>query len=409
MEAAMRVMGAGLAFCFRGVNAFVLGKQHLLAGTATRDVQQMVRNTGGLHATSSLTPYLSLFNRSPRFEHSELDRELREKRSLARIRCVRGTIYIQPRDWIPAFLAATRRRNVRQTAELARRSGISDRRYAELSEEIVAVLAGTLMAAVSIRSALGLRREISSALYRMCDEGILLREHGEQGWKDRTVYYRLFREAFPGVELGPIGETEAMAAVVEQYLRCFGPASKVDIAWWTGFGKSEVDRAVTSLGPRLAQVALSESGRSGLLLQEDVENLVRTPLPDSLPISLLPLLDGYLMGYRERERYLRPEHRDFVFDRGGNATSTVLFNGAIIGVWDWEERPRPVVKVHYLERVNKGSRALVEEEARRIGRFLCGEDVEVVICETMAPLVTRSAGGFQSPLKEAGQRGGAGA
>jgi hypothetical protein len=291
-----------------------------------------------------------------------------------------------------------------QTAELARQAGISERRYAALSAKIAEVLAGRSMTAASIRSALGVRKEISSVLYRMCDEGILLRDQGEQGWKDRSVYYRLFREVLPEVELGSIGETEAMAAVVEQYLRCFGPASEGDIVWWTGFAKSEVQRAVGVLAHRVIRVPLAEDGRPALLLQDDLESLERTQLPERPLVSLLPLLDGYLMGFRERARYLRPEHRDFVFDRGGNVTSTVLLNGNIVGVWDWEEEPRPVVKVHYLVRVNRESRALVEEEARKVGRFLCGQDVDFILCGTMSPLVARTAGGFQSPLKGMGRR-----
>jgi hypothetical protein len=155
----------------------------------------------------------------------------------------------------------------------------------------------------------------------------------------------------------------------------------------------------------LIHVSLAEDVRPALLLREDVETLDATRSPERPHISLLPLLDGYLMGYRERDRYLRPEHRDFVFDRGGNVTSTILVNGAIVGVWDWEEEPRPVVKVHYLVRVPREARALIGEEAHRVGRFLSGHDVEVFPCVSMAPLVARSAGGFQSPLKGMGRRG----
>lgn len=392
-------MSAKPSFPFHIVNPFLLRKQHLHPETRIPDVLQIARDAGGLHATVSTTPYLSLWARSPGFERASLDRELGETRALARIRCVRGTIYVQPRDWIPAYLAATRRRNTAQTVNLARRSGITERRYERLSADIAAILAGTSMRVASIRRALGFEGDLSAVLYRMCDEGILLRGQGGQGWKDRGVHYRLFPEVFPEVGLASIGEAQAMAAVVEQYLRCFGPACEGDIAWWTGFGKSEVRRALTEIGPRLVHVHLGEDGRPGLMLQEDVESLGTVQSREGPLISLLPLLDGYLMGYRERDRYLRPEHRDFVFDRGGNVTSTVLVNGEIAGVWDWEEKPRPVVKVHYLVRVSREARTLIEEEAKRLGRFLSGQDVEVSLCESMAPLVARTAGGFQSPLK----------
>jgi hypothetical protein len=394
-------MAGRLTFSFATVNAFLLRKQHLDPATRIPDVVQIARDSAGLHSTSGLTPYLSLFNRSPRFERAELDRELRERRSLARIRCIRGTIYIQPREWIPAFLAATRRRNTAQTVNLSRYSGVTDRQYASLSGEIAAVLAGKPMTAGAIRSALSLQGEISSTLYRMCDEGILLREQGEQGWKDRSVYYRLFREVFPEVRAVSIEETEAVAAVVEQYLRCFGPASEADIAWWSGFGRSEVRGALAALKSRWTLVGLGEDRRPAMLLKEDVEGLAAMRPREGPIVCLLPLLDGYLMGYRERDRYLRPEDRDFVFDRGGNATSTILVDGAVVGVWDWEEDPRPVVKIHHLSKVSKDVHARIEEEARRMGRFLVGREADLLRCQSMAPLDTRPAGGFQSPLRKA--------
>jgi len=392
-------MASRLTFSIATVNAFLLRKQHLAPATRIPDVVQIARDAGGLHSTSGWTPYLSLFNRSPHFEPTELDRHLRDRRSLARIRCVRGTIYIQPREWIPAFLAATRRRNTAQTVNLSRYSGITDRRYASLSAKIAAALTGTPMTAAAIRSALGLQGEISSTLYRMCDEGILLREKGEKGWRDHSVCYRLFSEAFPEVRVTSIGETEAMAAVVEQYLRCFGPASETDIAWWTGFGKPEVRGALAALESRWIHVGLGEGRRLALLLEEDVEGLAATRPREGPLVSLLPLLDGYLMGYRERDRYLRPEDRAFVFDRGGNVTSTILVDGAVVGVWDWEEDPRPVVKFHYFSKVSEDLHARIEEEARRMGRFLVGRETELLRCESMAALHTRPAGGFQSPLK----------
>ena len=36
------------------------------------------------------------------------------------------------------------------------------------------------------------------------------------------------------------------------------------------------------------------------------------------------MLDPYLMGYKDRERYLDPRFKDFVFDRSGNVTNTIV-------------------------------------------------------------------------------------
>ena len=39
------------------------------------------------------------------------------------------------------------------------------------------------------------------------------------------------------------------------------------------------------------------------------------------------------MGYRDRGRFLDPEHRTKLFDRAGNAVLTVWVNGRLVGAW----------------------------------------------------------------------------
>ena len=41
-------------------------------------------------------------------------------------------------------------------------------------------------------------------------------------------------------------------------------------------------------------------------------------------MSLLAALDPYTMGFGRRARLLDPDRQDFVYDRGGNATSLAL-------------------------------------------------------------------------------------
>jgi hypothetical protein len=150
-------MASDPRFDFGVVNKFLLGKQHLALESTIADVVQIARDACGLHATSATTPYLSVFARSPGAGPKALSQEL-ERRTLAKIRCVRGTIYIQPRDWIPAFVAATRRRNTAQTSEYARQAGISERRHTPPHPRLLP-LAGRGMTAASIRREMGFKGE----------------------------------------------------------------------------------------------------------------------------------------------------------------------------------------------------------------------------------------------------------
>jgi hypothetical protein len=99
------------------------------------------------------------------------------------------------------------------------------------------------------------------------------------------------------------------------------------------------------------------------------------PVPP-LSVNLLPTLDPYVMGYRDRRRFLAPEHYDQVFDQAGNAFATIWVNGQVVGVWRELEA---AIELLLLWDVGGEALALLEAEAKRLGRFLTGGDVEIVI------------------------------
>jgi len=73
------------------------------------DILQIVRDISGLHATSPTMPYLSLFARTLDFAEEQLDEELYIKRNLAKIRCMRKTVYILPKEMILTAYSATKK------------------------------------------------------------------------------------------------------------------------------------------------------------------------------------------------------------------------------------------------------------------------------------------------------------
>ena len=113
-------------------------------------------------------------------------------------------------------------------------------------------------------------------------------------------------------------------------------------------------------------------------------------------VNVLPSLDPYMMGYRDRDRYLHPKHYKMVFDRSGNATSIILLDGQVVGIWDLEE---PLVKIYYLKDVGRDVRKKVRTRASDMGKFITGMPVQIKVCDSMVPLPNRTAGSFMSPLK----------
>ena len=382
------------------VNLFCLQKHHLTDDAKIDDIVQITNDTGGQHATGSTTPYLSLFARTPNFARDDLDEELYVKRTLGKIRCVRGTVYVLTRQMIPIAFSATRRTGELASERYAQFLGVTKAQYEETSQRILEILKGRGLATREIKKALKTGLNVSAIVNLMCDQGLLIRGKAKAGWRSNTHTYYPFHEYFPDVDLNVLEEAEAKRLLVRRYLASFGPVTDNDFAWWAGFPKGEVVQILDSLRDEITQVEISGVAGRYVMLSADVGLMQSTKLPRGHAVNLLPALDPYLMGYRERERYLDHEYCDRVFDRGGNATSTILLDGRIAGVWDFVEKPRPQVKLHLFGEVERDVLDEIYEKAQAMGRFMADREAEVKECESMVPLPSRNAGGFMSPLRD---------
>ena len=381
------------------VNLFILNKQHLTPVSKGEDVVQIVKDVGGLHATSSTTPYLSLYMRCSQFVKEDLEVELYDKRTLGKVRCVRKTIYIQPKDRIPIVWKPTARQVIPESKGFMTNRGVTEEVYDRLSADILQMLRGREKTAAEIKATLKTDADVSSILYFMCDQGLLIRGRSVKGWRDRRHRYALFGDYFPDLQLEKFEESEAITILVSLYLASYGPASEVDIAWWTGLGKTKVRQALKELEDQLVEVSIPEIGEGFFVLQADMKQVEAVKPPREPVISLLPYLDPYLMGYKQRERYLDQEHYDLVFDRSGNATSVILVDGKVIGVWDFEDSEEPLAKVFLFQEIGKILREEILVEAERLGEFIAEAKVKVKECDSMVPLTERTAGSMMSPLK----------
>lgn len=219
------------------------------------------------------------------------------------------------------------------------------------------------------------------------------------GWKSNTHSYYLFKEYFKDVDLTRISDQKAHSLLIKKYIAAFGPVTENDIVWWTGFRKIDVRRALEDINDSISEFEIKELGKEYLVLKSDLKKIKNSKQKANLEIKLLPQLDPYLMGYKERERYLDLKIYDYIFDRSGNVTSTILLDGRIIGVWDIEPGRQSIIKTHVFNKVSKEIYEKINQNAKEMGKFIFGNEVKVNNCKEMTPLTERTAGGFMSPLK----------
>ncbi len=375
----------------------MLSKQRLAGERADQNLVETVKAIGGLHAINAITPYLSLFARVKNFEREQLDNELYLKRNLGKIRYVRTTVHILPKDFIPTALVATKTITLPASQAYLQFLGIFQKQYTETSNQIIEILKGKKgMTTKQIKQQLQIATNVSAIVNLMCDQGLLIRGEPQKSWKSNMHTYYLLNEYFPDVELNTINEKDAKKAVILQYLASFGPVTENDISWWSGFPKNQTKPIIEELKDEITYVTISGIDKTYLMLSPDKLALKSTRTVENHIVNMLPILDPYLMGYKDRERYLDSTHYNYVFDRGGNATATILVDGKVIGVWDFEDL---FIKIFFSNPPETDILKKVYAKARSIGDFISGKEVKVKECKSMIPLTKRTAGGFLSPLK----------
>lgn len=124
-----------------------------------------------------------------------------------------------------------------------------------------------------------------------------------------------------------------MDAVVLLHLRSHGPATRHDVAWWSGLGLREVDAALARLGERV-----TARGGPDDLTYWDVADGVPRPVRD-VGTRLLAEFDALMCGYdpKGRGRFLTPEqHATLWNQKNGLVRPPLLHAGRIAGWWQAE-------------------------------------------------------------------------
>jgi hypothetical protein len=376
----------------------MLHKHHLRAESAGGDVTGVLDDLLGLHATVARSPYLQLWARIRAFTPHQLDALLDDGRA-AKVACMRRTLFIESAELVPLVFAATRSLSFRGRGRFLAARGLTPDRYEHVAARIKAALEGRALDARQLRDFVAVREPLPPVIIVMCDEGRLARWKGTGGWQSGRPTYRRFEEALPTVRLDAWDEGAARRELIARYVRRYGPVRERDIAWWTGLGKAAVSEAVASL-PCLVHAAVEGLEGAFLIHEAEVSDGQRPAVPPTREVALLPVLDPYLQGYRDRERCLEPRHHPFVVDRGGNVTSVILVDGRVAGVWDLVTKPSPELRLLFFDSPGASARRRLGALAAELAGFLAGAAIPVAEFTHMQPLASGSPGRFLSPLRD---------
>ena len=379
------------------INHFILHKQHLTQESKTDNTTQIIRDIY-LQSTGTFEPYVYLFSRKANFKKEELDALLYETRDLIKIRGMRNTLFIVPIEDAPIIHNATNYLKESRFEGFFTHTDFTRDEYFTLESQILQVLHEKSLITTDIKKRISTDRNISIIISLMCDKLLLVRDQPPKGWKDRRNKYALMKDLYPDLNFEGIGEQDAINNLVYKYIQAYGPVTEEDIAWWGGLTKTSTRKALEFNKNNLENIIISDS--EYFILKSDIKLLEKVNPPKSPLINFIANLDPYLMGYKKRERFIKPDIYDFVFDRSGNGTTTILLNGEVIGIWDFQDKPEPKIKYLLFEKPKGKILDEIKKHASQMGQFILEQEVKIQECTDPLPLTKRSAGTFMRPLKE---------
>lgn len=335
-----------VAFSVGQINARSL-RAHGLVEPA-ESIAAAIVAAAGIYGTSP-TSHLGLAARLDGYTPKELERQRLEERSIVRTPGPRGSVFLAPRELVPAFLGLSRPRTARR---VLLNDGLPERELERLMELAEAEMADGSLTSKELRERLGTRDpggpRMTLTLRTMVGEGRAVAAEPVGG--ERATAYRYARMASWLPDLGPrLSAEEALAVMAPMWMLANGPGTIEDLAWWAGVTRKLAEAAMADLRARIIEVdglageqwatedVLDElaSLQADRVLAEEAKGVVR----------FLPVWDAWQMARRERSRILDEAHQPLVVDRSGNVTNTVTLGGRVIGVWD-EDGEILLVAVH---------------------------------------------------------------
>lgn len=334
------------------LNRATLARQ-LLLERRRLGVLPAIERLAGLQAQWPPSPYIGLWSRLAGFKRAALERAIRAG-TVLKPTVMRGTLHlITARDyavfwwalrdmptWYDETHLAHAERSLRRMRALAEQAPLGHNDaiallVAEGHEELEA-------------------RRIFHAVRR---RGHLLHTRDSALWNGRPS--AIFH---PYDEPEPMEVLTARVELVRRYLLAFGPASRADIADWSGLRVSDFAPAIDALEP--LRRFRDESGRELL-------DLPRAPLPAAetpAPVRFLPKWDNTLLAHADRRRVLPEELRKAVIGKNGDVTQTFLVDGVVAGSWTYDKKGK--VTVEPFAPLPRAARREVEDEAARLEAWL---------------------------------------
>lgn len=333
----------------------VLTRQELTAALAARQglhqdrwrttPAEAIRRLTPLQGQEARAPYIGLAARLEHFAREDLEAAI-DAREVVKTTIMRMTLHVAAASDYPAYAQLSRQPRLRTW-----RKTYPHLDEHEVSEELRAWFDQAPRTNAEIRERVGAYDGVAQVpwapiiLVRSLLPLVQLPPAGH--WRDTG------RDARFVVDPRPLPDpADAAALVLTRYLDAFGPASRRDVAAWSGAAQRDFDFT------RVPTVSYRDEKDVELL---DLPNR-EIPEPTRLPPRFLGAFDQVLLAHADRDRIIPPELQPLQLPVAGAQTVTV--DGRVAASWTLEDN-RIVITPH-ADLPHKE----VREEGLRLARLL---------------------------------------
>jgi hypothetical protein len=221
---------------------------------------------------------------------------------------------------------------------------------------------------------IGLSNSLSLCINLLKEDGRIVKTHTRRRLDSTDYSHALLSSILPEVDPFEMRSQEACMRLAVQYFKSEAPARVRDFAWWAGVNVTDAIKAVAEAKPKLVPVAVEGSKEEYLIAEDDLDGLYSFTADDSV-LTFIPYRDTYLKGQREIvDRFVPSAHADKPFSRWkgkliNDPLATIVRNGQVIGVWEWNESDKDVDAVLF-EDMPKAVEKVIRKQADSLANFI---------------------------------------
>lgn len=300
----------------------------LISQPRLKTAAEVVGWLGGMQGQDYAAVKWSIGLRLPGATEEDVERAI-QSRTILRTWPMRGTLHMVAAADVWWLLALTAPKNIAGMARRHRDLELDDALLGRCRDRLARMLEGGKQLGRDEIYALLERDGITTPgqrgyhmLWDAAQHGLICCA-GQQG---KTQTFASLDDWAPPSQAAKLSRDEGLAELARRYIRSRGPVTQADYLWWSGLSAAEARAGFEAVKPEFERVTLD--GQDYWLSAEAASCRAK---PSAFA---LPGFDEYLLGYKDREMVLPPEHADKVCP-GGNGVfaATMVLDGRVVGTW----------------------------------------------------------------------------